>query len=381
MQPSRSWFVVWDRPQEHVTYMFDSENRLVRDENNDPVVIESVPSEFAGLSPEELCDRVLNMWCSVSDTRAGAVTYCLSARGMPHLHMVLEDEKPFRFHQVKLVYPSAHIVPTRGSKKQAEDYIYKLGKWSEQGEKVIAMKIHGEIKGAQGKRSDLDQIEQLISDGVHPNEILLQNFRYERYEEMIKKHYYRQKMAVAPVEREVRVYWHVGLPGCGKTGIFHQLDEEFPNDVFGVFQYENGFLDYYLGEKILLLDEFRGQIRYSVLLTMLQGYRARFHARFNDIVGLWEEVHITSVYAPEVLYRKMVDYHDRDIDSIDQLMRRLTEIHYHYLDAQKKFQVYKMAAKDYTNYNALVAAAAGDASSEFVNLTAVDMDYVKEFLW
>ena len=66
---SRSWFAVFNNPEEH---------------------------GYTG-TPEEICNRLRDEWIGESTTRSGAWVYCISAEGLKHIHMVLEDSKPIRF--------------------------------------------------------------------------------------------------------------------------------------------------------------------------------------------------------------------------------------------------------------------------------------------
>ena len=96
---SRSWFCVWNNPQE--TFVDLTED------------------------PAAMADYVLDIWIGDSNTRTGAVAYCVSAEGLIHFHMVLEDTNKASFFTIKNTYPKAHIEPTKGNKEQAEEYIQK----------------------------------------------------------------------------------------------------------------------------------------------------------------------------------------------------------------------------------------------------------------
>lgn len=91
---SKSWFCVFNNPQE----------------------------VYSG-EPEVIAEQVLEEWVKDHPTRTGAVAYCVSADGLHHLHMVLEDTNKARFSALKKAYPKAHLEPTMGNKQQAEDYI------------------------------------------------------------------------------------------------------------------------------------------------------------------------------------------------------------------------------------------------------------------
>lgn len=322
---TKSWFCVFDNPEEH---------------------------GYDG-TPQEIVDRILNEWCADSPTRTCAGTYCISPTGLKHLHLVLEDVKTMRFSAVKKQFPSMHIEPTKGSKAEAEDYIKKKGKWAEEGEQVIYFHQIGEIKGARGNRRDLEVLEDLIAKGYHPNEILRMSISYRRYEKFIKDAYFDKRKREMPFRKEITVYWHVGESGSGKTFTADKLLQEYGEDaVYFVSDYTSGAMDMYNGEKILFLDEFRGQIPFSVFLTWLGKYRVQVHARYNNTFALWNEVHIATVLPPEKVYAKMVSAFDSEIDTFAQLQNRITYIHYHYKDGEE-YCVYEMPMRDYTTYENL----------------------------
>jgi hypothetical protein len=326
---SRSWFCVFPNPLDH---------------------------GFSG-APQEICDAMVEIWLRDNPQRAAAVLYCVAADGLHHLHAVLEDTKVLRFSAVKKLYPSMHIDPTRGSKEQAEDYINKRGKFEEKGEQILAKAQHGEIKGCQGQRRDIEIIDDMIAGGKTPAEILALSFGFYRYESMIKKSYFAKRDAETPIMRDVRVFWHVGESGAGKSYERVKLSEQHgEGSVYCMTDYEVGGFDSYNGEPILFMDEFRGQLKFSVLLHVLDKYKASFHARYSNIKGLWSEVHISSVLPPERVYAKMVT-EIQDLDVYEQLRRRITQIVYHYIDIDGKYRQYEMPMNEYAGYEMLKNAA------------------------
>lgn len=357
--PAKSWFLVYNNPTEIITYKTDSAGNYVLDKFNDRIVEKTEPSEYANMTPQEICKAVLKTWVGDSETRTGACAYCISAKGLHHLHIVLEDAKNFRFASIKKLFPRAHIEPTRGNKTQAENYINKVGAYAEKGEQVICIEYHGEIKGSQGARNDLETIEKLLSEGATPKQILNSDIRFYRQETIIRKAYFEKRIAETPLERVITVFYHVGLSGSGKSYTLLELEKKYGRDeLYVVSDYSNGFLDGYSGQKVLFLDEFKGQIAYSLLLTMLQGYLQQFHARYMNVWGLWDEVHITSVFAPEELYKKMV-YEFTETDNVEQLMRRLDFIVYHWKD-KNGYHTKTALANKYTTLKKLVIDALGN---------------------
>jgi len=323
-QVTKSWFCVFNNPSKH---------------------------GYDG-TPEEIVERIIKKWIENEPQRSCAVAYCVSQEGLHHLHAVFEDIKAMRFSTIKKVYPSMHIEPTKGNKQQAEDYINKKGKYAEVGEKIIYSQRHGEIKGAQGQRRDLSVLEELIEKGITPNEIMDMSLSYRRYDKLLKDAYYRKRWKETPVKREIKVYWHIGKTGTGKSYEMVLLSEEHgENEIYIVTDYSNGF-DKYNGEKILFMDEFRGQMQYNQLLTILDGYRTQIKCRYTNAYALWTEVHITSPLPPEKLYEKMVT-ENRSIDNVDQLLRRISYIVHHKIEDGEHKKEY-IEAEMYKEHNEII---------------------------
>lgn len=336
---SKSWFCVFANPEEH---------------------------GFTG-EPHEIVDNIIEVWIADNPQRTCAVAYCVSEDGLKHCHAVFEDTKAMRFSAVKKMFPSMHIEPTKGNKEQAEDYINKKGRWEEKGEIIVYTNRHGEIKGCQGQRNDLEIIEELLNQGKTPNEIMSISLGYRRYEKLIRDAYFSKRYNETPKMREVIVYWHVGASGSGKTYEYVLLSEKHHDDnVYFYNDYEHGF-DKYNGEPILFMDEFKGQMRFQSLLQILDKYRGQIRCRYTNSFMLWKEVHISSVFAPEYVYQKMVLEH-RDTDSIEQLKRRISFVVYHFKE-EGKYKRFDQPMSEYKDYPSLVSKAICSESSGFVEIT------------
>ncbi len=323
VEKSRSWFCVLNNPQ-----------KLFGDE----------------ITPEQMVDKVIEMWATRT-SRSCAVNYEIGDSGTPHMHMVLEDSNQCRFSALQKLFPSMHIEPTKGNKNQAKSYIEKKGKFEEKGHTVVVdARYHGDIVGHQGKRNDLLDIEQMINDGMKPSEIMRLSINYRKHETLIRKTYFDKRHAETDIMREVKVYWHMGDSGSGKSYQYVKLCElHGEDDVYMMNDYENGGFDGYQGEKVLFMDEYKGGLYFQQFLNYLDVYKVQVHARYANVFALWNEVHISSIYPPEQVYKKMVDNDERDADPISQLMRRITKIIYHYKEDSDYKQI-EVEPKDYKNY-------------------------------
>ena len=70
-------------------------------------------------TPQEICEQLRDEWIRDSTTRSGAWAYCVSAAGLHHIHMVLEDKVAMRFSMVKKSYAEGmHFEATKGSRRR-----------------------------------------------------------------------------------------------------------------------------------------------------------------------------------------------------------------------------------------------------------------------
>lgn len=382
-----SAFITWPNPREIIEYEHDIHGQIVENEDGSKKILSSTPSYLAPLTEQEICDLVIKMWCDSKPGRIGAVTYCVSESGFQHLHMVLEvensDSDRFTYQTVQKIYGRKfHIEPTRGTKKEAEDYIYKRGKYAEKGEKILAMAQIGDIKGNQGNRSDISGIESMLAQGLTPNEIMDASFSLRRYEKMIKAAYFRKRDLDTPFVRDVEVIYHVGEPESGKTYQSELLKQSIgAENVYFCTDYETGFLDSYMGERVLWLDEYRGQLKFSVFLSMLDKYKTQIHARYANVLTLWNEVHISTVLPPERIYAHMMSNNrNRDLDTYKQLTRRIHRIIYHYVSKEGTFEQYELPMKEYKDYETLKGLALGTCNKEGRYVaTPEEEKYVQEY--
>ena len=376
----RSVFIVWNNPEVDYTYRHNEAGEIVRGKDGKPEILFQKDTILTGKTPEEICEFVVKTWSGTREGRSGACIYCISADGLKHLHMILECERDdkFRYSQVqKLFNQKFHLEPTRGSKEQAEDYILKQGKWEEKGEVIIAKYQHGEIKGNQGNRSDIKAIEGLLEEGKTPSEIMREQFSYRRYEKMIRDAYFDKRDQETPFLRDVKVFWHYGETGTGKSYTSYQLIEaKGPDHVYVISDFENGGLDRYCGQEIFFMDEFRGQWKYAQLLVALEGYKKEMHARNTNTLPLWTEVHITSSLTPDECYHNVVDKHD----SINQLLRRITEIIHHEKTPEGQYKTYSVSGTECIGIRGSIrdyirAAECIDKAREKANLSEPSDDF------
>lgn len=301
-KPSRSWFAVFNNPADH---------------------------GYTG-SPEEVCEKLKTEWIESSPTRSGAWVYCISAAGLHHVHMVLEDLKIMKFGAIKKSYAvGMHFSPTMGKKSEVEDYINKVGKWEEKEEQILYTCTHGEIKGNQGRRNDLNKLYEMVKDGMSDYQILEENPQYMKYLNQVSK--VRETIRYEEFKNKRRTdlkveYWY-GPPGTGKTsGV---LDMYGDANVYIVTDYLHPW-DSYKGQDIVLFDDFDSdRISTNDLLKWLDIYPLELPCRFSNKIACYTKVYFTSNFSPDDLWRKDFRW---DVARYDALMRRIHVVRQFYQD-------------------------------------------------
>ena len=114
--------------------------------------------------------------------KLNAEYYCLSEEigeeGTFHIHIYVKLNTQIRFTTLKNIFPRAHIEKANGSSKENRDYVFKQGKWENTEKETTNYKdSHIEFgtcpeNDKQGKRNDLIDMYNMISDGLTNAEIL-----------------------------------------------------------------------------------------------------------------------------------------------------------------------------------------------------------------
>lgn len=97
-------------------------------------------------TPDAVCDKLCNEWTEGHDSRSGVWAYCLSAEGVPHVHMVVQEMRAMRLSKLVESYAiGSHFEVVKSGYMAAEKYILKLEEQEEGAEKVLCVKVHGAV--------------------------------------------------------------------------------------------------------------------------------------------------------------------------------------------------------------------------------------------
>lgn len=341
----------------HIDKLFDLNDTSFDDPKYSDKTRKLVKEFRANLDPnksyseEDMVNHLIYLWINTKeDKRSAAANYEIGDNGVHHAHLILEAKNQTRFSAIQKLYPAIHVELTRGSREQVIAYLNKSGKHEEKSHTTVVQMInHGIIEAnQQGKRTDLETIQELLEAGLSPEQIMRQNLSYRKFSKMIKEHYYQMQVENAPLTKDMKVYWHMGGPGSGKSREQVQLKKKFGKDsVYVLSDYGTGGLDNYTGEPILFMDEFKGDFDYQTFLKLLDVYPNQVHARYSNIYALWDTVHISSIFTPYQIYTMLVPDKKRKYDPIQQLYRRIHYIVYHFKTSDEQFKTLTMTTNEY----------------------------------
>ena len=110
----------------------------------------------------------------------------------------------------------SHVEPQYGGKQALSGYLSKTGIYAEKGEEVLSIKGLENIQDVQGKRSDIQVIEEMFLKGYTPSQILSSDISFYRFEKMILHAYADQRIRDAPQHRDIYTEYHLGGLGQGR---------------------------------------------------------------------------------------------------------------------------------------------------------------------
>jgi hypothetical protein len=226
--------------------------------------------------------------------------------GTRHLQGYVYFSNPRTLSGVKRLpgFARSHLEVSRGTPLQASDYCKKDGDFFETGELP-----------SSGKRTDLDEIKQEISDGKSDLYIADNHFsQWVVYRRSFAA--YRRLLVSTPRNFKSWTNVLVGSTGLGKTRFVYQQHQDDDIFVWGGDRWFDG----YVGQRIALLDDYRGELSIGFLLRLLDRYPLQVPIKGGFVNWNPRRIYITSNTMPEVWYA------DVDGASVAALLRRIDRL-------------------------------------------------------
>lgn len=200
---------------------------------------------------------------------------------------------------------NAHVEPMLGSLRQNEGYCSKesgLKKWG--------------TEPKQGTRSDLNDMVDRIRNGERVDDVVMDDpgffHEFGRTLQKIEDVALRQKYRTEMTQGE----WVWGPTGVGKS---HYAFSDFTPETHYVKPLQDEWWDGYTGQPVVILNDFRGQIPFSELLTLVDKWPHNVKRRCREPAPfLAKKLIVTSSLPPEDVYVNRC----AESDSLAQLTRR-----------------------------------------------------------
>lgn len=260
------------------------------------------------------------------------VYWCMSDEvglmgGTPHTHIYIACSSAVRFSTLQKKFEGAHFDVARGTSQQNKEYVYKLGKWANSEKEDTRVDGTQEEWGdipveQQGKRNDLDDLYDMIKQGMDNYEILETNPQYLLSIDKIDK--CRQTIRNKENKckrREISCVYIYGATGTGKTR--YVMDKYGDDKVYRVTDYKHPF-DEYEGEDVIIFDEFRSDIPLKRMLQYMDIYSLRLPCRYANKQAEYTKIYIISNVGLRDQYTDIQRY---EIESWYAFLRRINEVH------------------------------------------------------
>jgi len=259
-------------------------------------------------------------------------SYCcygheVGEQGTPHLQGFMEFGESKAWSVIHKKMDNCHAQARRGTPEQAAKYCKKgeqpHEEWVEEkdegpnyGKNAVVVEW-GEIS-QQGKRNDISPTCDMIKEGKTMREVAI-----DHPEIFVKYHkglIALQSILIQPRNEVPTVTVLIGGTGTGKSRHARELVDT-PRYVWHPQQSQ--WFDGYAGEQNCIFEEFRGQIPFGMLLSLLDRYDCKVQYKGGMVEFASTNIVLTSPIHPKDWYKQDdLSKHDK----IDQLLRRITKI-------------------------------------------------------
>jgi len=237
--------------------------------------------------------------------------------GTPHLQGYLYSKAKISQKALSKKIPRAHFEIAKGDLDMNKSYI--IGPYEKDGKTKPYNPNHViiGIEPSQGQRKDLDKLkEQILNHETTSDDIAVENpILYHQYartltkiEDIALRRRFRTEMTTC--------VWYYGSTGTGKS---HTAYLDYHPDTHYNWKDDGGWQDGYCQQETVIINEFRGEIKYKDLLLMVDKYPYEIRRRNREPMPFTSKhIIITSALPPSEIFTNL---HAKD--SLEQLTRRI----------------------------------------------------------
>lgn len=275
-------------------------------------------------------------WCMADE---------IGEEGTHHTHLYLQGRGGINFSTIKKRFDGGHFEMAKGTASQNRDYVMKLGKWEK--DKKHETQVEGTIEEwgempveRQGARNDLADIYTMIKSGLSNYEIVEQipdvMFQLDKLE-VVRQTIRDQEFA--DKWRDLSVEYIYGDTGLGKTK--YVMEAYGYRNVYRVTDYRHPF-DGYMGQDVILFEEFRSSLLLGDMLKYLDGYPVVLPCRYANKQACFTKVYINTNIPID---RQYPEIQRENLGDFLAFLRRIHTVKYY---SDKGIQTYSLKlTKDY----------------------------------
>lgn len=235
---------------------------------------------------EILSGLKLVYWCMADE---------VGENGTYHTHLYLQGRGGIRFSTIRKHFDGGHFEMAKGTASQNRDYVTKSGKWEKDKKHETQVPDTIEEWGEmpverQGSRNDLADIYSMVKQGMTNYEIMEQipdvMFQLDKIEivrQTIRDEEFSERW------RDLEVTYIYGDTGTGKTR--YVMEKYGYRNVYRVTDYRHPF-DSYMGQDVILFEEFRSSLPLGDMLKYLDGYPVVLPCRYANRQACFTKVYI-----------------------------------------------------------------------------------------
>lgn len=252
-----------------------------------------------------------------------------------HTHVVIFRSSAIRATTIRKYFPDIHMDAMKGSIQEGRNYVLKTGKY--EGSDKADTSVEGTFyesgeppnESGQGKRSDLEQMMELVKQNYSDLEIIEQNPKLVDKLSTIRN--YRQLVIEEKAHeyRNMSVIYCWGKTGTGKTrGAYADCEDISQSYTVNDYSHSAGMFDAYDSAKCqtLILDEFRSSIPFNLLLSLTDGQYQVIMARYSNRIATHTKVWIISNIS---LLEQYPNIQKDEPESWKAFLRRITKVRYY----------------------------------------------------
>jgi len=234
--------------------------------------------------------------------------------GTEHIQAVVHFSNPVLFTKVKKLYPTAHI-------ESCKDLASSIQYCQKEDTRIDGPWERGE-KPKQGKRTDIINAVECLKENLGKRKPFKEVC--DLYPEVVVKFHkglqFVANQLVVPRDLPPEVHVYVGSTGTGKS---YSARRWLP-EAWIWNPAKNTWFDGYLGQHEAIFEEYRGQLPYASMLSVLDRYTHEHQVKGGMVDFVAKRIAITSPIHPLLWYPRQTE----KTDSIQQLLRRITKVFY-----------------------------------------------------